>query len=671
MFCEKCGAQLPDKAVFCEKCGTPVGGQAAGTGTGTPFYPPMPPKKPSALKKFFSVKRNVILTAAAAAALLILITVIAVISAMPKKVYVDKYFDIVYTGCDGYATPSVKWDDKALEKINKKIFSKKVKLKNDDYGLGSLWNAFQENLSLKDCVSVTLDRENTYLSNGDKITVSVTPDFPEFEEMYGIKLTLKHKTVKVKGLKEAVGFDPFDGVSVVFDGYTGFGRVTVNVPSSPVAIGDSGFSAEYSARNDGFGITISDPTGENSSSYYLRCTFDRAYNLSNGDIITATMQDAENLIPLMGISLSATEKKTTVSGLSDMLSYDPSKEVSVVFSGFSGYGDAEIKLPGDKSLGNYIIRTEADVSTSRLRLYMILCDANGNELRKLRYDADKTKYFANSDTVTFSLNTSGNTLEADYGITLAETFTVTVSGLEEPVDPKFADRLSVAFEGFEGYGKIGSLTLIGEDVYTVGKYTFKLTPTLDPVSLFGKCLLSVVVADESGNLFTVEYRAGSFSNLGANGEDVKFTCRTGSSGREKIARQYGIALPESLDYTVSGLKATTAVDPREMLTYAFSGANGKIVLDFGLKQAEMTAGGCTIALKVESDESWGSHKTTLTFTVTAEDGTEYTGKYYANSGSLSEGDTVSVYQNINVSKIAEATGLVFSNESVKVIVSTK
>ena len=351
-----------------------------------------------------------------------------------------------------------------------------------------------------------------------------------------------------------------------------------------------------------------------------------------------------------------------------MLSYDPSNEVSAVFSGFSGYGEAEIKLPGDKTLGSYIIKTEADVSASRLRLYTILCDANGNELRRLHYDADKTKYFANSDTVTFSLNTSGNTLEADYGITLAETFTVTVSGLEEPVDPKFADRLSVAFEGFEGYGKIGSLTLIGKDVYTVGKYTFKLTPTFEPGSIFGKCLLSVVVADESGNLFTVEY---SFSDLGANGEEVKFTCRTGSSGREKIARQYGIALPESLDYTVSGLKATTAVDPREMLTYAFSGENGKIVLDFGLKQAEMTAGGCTIALKVESGESWGSHETTLTFTVTAEDGTEYTGKYYATSGSLSEGDTVSVYQNINVSNIAEATGLVFSNESVQVIVSTK
>ena len=85
----------------------------------------------------------------------------------------------------------------------------------------------------------------------------------------------------------------------------------------------------------------------------------------------------------------------------------------------------------------------------------------------------------------------------------------------------------------------------------------------------------------------------------------------------------------------------------------------------------MTAGGYTITLNVESGESWGSHETTLTFTVTAEDGTVYTGKYYANSGSLSEGDTIRINHNINTDKIAEATGLVFSTESVQVIVSTK
>ena len=361
MFCEKCGAQLPDKAVFCEKCGTPVGGQAAGTGTGTPFYPPMPPKKPSALKKFFSVKRNVILTAAAAAALLILITVIAVISVMPKKVYVDKYFDIVYTGCDGYATPSVKWNDDALKKIDKKIFSRKIKPK-DDFGLGDLWNSFQENLSLKDCVSVSLDRENAYLKNGDKITVSVKPGFTDFEKLYKIKLAVRHSTVKVSGLKEAVEFNPFEGVSVVFDGYTGFGKAAVNVPSSPVMIGDSRLTAEFTSAADGYRIKIYDSTGENPSTYHLRCTFDRVLSLSNGDVITCTVQDADRLVSVMGVSLSAAEKKVTVGGLSDMLSYDPSNEVSAVFSGFSGYGEAEIKLPGDKTLGSYIIKTETSAS---------------------------------------------------------------------------------------------------------------------------------------------------------------------------------------------------------------------------------------------------------------------------------------------------------------------
>lgn len=670
MFCEKCGAKIPDGASFCEKCGAPVGGAAAGGSVGGQVYTPVP-AKPSAIKKFFSVKRNVILTAAAAALLVILIVVIAVIAALPKKVYVDKYFDIVYTGCDGYATPHVEWNDDALKKIDKKIFSKKVKIKNDELGLGSLLNALQENLSLKDLVSVTLDRENAYLSNGDKITVSVTPDFPEFEKIYKIKLALKHKTVTVKGLKAAVEFDPFAGVTVSYEGFSGYGRIVPEVPGSPVAIGDSGLTAEYTASTDGFSIRISNPTAEDSSSYYIRCTFERTYNLSNGDTVTCTVQDADNLVSVMGVALTAKEKAFTLDGFDGLLSYDPSKEVSVAFSGFSGFGDAAVQLPDEKKIGNYIIRVDSEVTDYRLRIIVMICDESGNQLRKVHYDADKTEYFANSDTVTFTLNTSGSSLEQDYGITFAETFAVTVSGLDTPVNPKFADHLSVVFEGFEGYGRISSLAVANGDVYTIGKYTFKLTSTLESGSIFGKCSLSVVVADETGNLFTVEYRADSYRSLKENGSVVSFRCRTGSSERERIAREYGIALPESLDYTVSGLKATTKVDPREMLSFAFSGENGKIKLDFGLKQAEMTAGGYTIALSVESGESWGNHETTLNFIVTAEDGTVYTGRYYAYSGSLSEGDKISLHHNISVDSIAEATGLVFETETLEVIVSTK
>lgn len=51
MFCEKCGAKIPDGASFCEKCGAPVGGAAAGGPVGGQVYTPVP-AKPSAIKKF-------------------------------------------------------------------------------------------------------------------------------------------------------------------------------------------------------------------------------------------------------------------------------------------------------------------------------------------------------------------------------------------------------------------------------------------------------------------------------------------------------------------------------------------------------------------------------------------------------------------------------------------
>ena len=193
--------------------------------------------------------------------------------------------------------------------------------------------------------------------------MSVKPGFTDFEKLYKIKLAVRHSTVKVSGLKEAVEFNPFEGVSVVFDGYTGFGKATVNVPSSPVMIGDSRLAAEFTSAADGYRIKIYDSTGENPSTYHLRCTFDRVLSLSNGDVITCTVQDADRLVSVMGVSLSAAEKKVTVGGLSDMLSYDPSNEVSAVFSGFSGYGEQQAqqgRQPVERAVGAGQSRADED-----------------------------------------------------------------------------------------------------------------------------------------------------------------------------------------------------------------------------------------------------------------------------------------------------------------------
>ncbi len=678
MFCEKCGAKLPDNAVFCDKCGAPV---KTGTTPVTAYtVPPVQPTpvKPSALKRFFSVKRNVLITAVAASVLLIAVILLVVFLSMPKKVYLDKYFDIVYSGCDGYATPSVQWNTEALEKIDKKIFGKKSANKTGNSVLDDIYNGVQDIInqssSLRYYVNITLTYDPQYLSNGDKITVSFSTLTKEFEEKYDVKLALKNQTVTVKGLEEAFLLNPSEKISLSFTGYSGYGKVSVNVPSGDTAIGETGYSARYEARNDGYNVYIIDSEGYSSYTLYYR--FDKAASLSEDETITCTVSNAEqiniDLAKKVGIQIPTESTAYKISGLTALSSFNVLEYMTATFSGYSGFGNLSLEAKNEEvKVGAYTLKLSPEVTSSRCRITVYVCDSDGNQLRSVNYTADKYKLFANSDNVTFALNTQGSTLEADYGITLPESVSLSVSGLEQPIDPKPFDRLDISFTGYEGYGVINMS--VKEEIYSVGNYTFKLTSSLDTDSWSKNCSLTIVVADASGsNLFTVEYRASGYYDIKANGETVTFKCRTGSSEREKIASQYGIYFEESIDYTVTGLNPTIQIDPRDMLTYTFSGENGSIILEFGLKQAAVTAGAYTINLSVENYVEWSTHYSKLNFIMTDAEGSEVASGYYrASSGRLSEGNTVSVYKNFSADDIAEATGILFNTETKNIIVSTK
>ncbi len=675
MFCEKCGAQLPDNAVFCDKCGTPVKAESA-PATNYAFQPvPPAPVKPSAIKRFFSVKRNIIITAAAAAVLLIAVIVLIVVLSMPKKIYLDKYFDIVYSGCNGYATPSVQWDTEALEKIDKKIFKKKS---SGNSVLDDIYNGVQDiigqNLSLRYFVNVYLSYDPQYLSNGDKINISFSALAKDFEEKYNVKLALKNKTVTVKGLEEAYALNPTENVTLSFAGYSGYGFASVIVPAGDTAIGDTGYSARYEARSDGYTVYLISPEGYVSYSLYYR--LDKAAYLSEGDTVTCTVDGAEqintNLSKAVGIRIPTEGTSYKVSGLTGLSDFNVLEYIVAAFSGYSGFGSITLEAKNEEvKVGAYTLKLSTEVTSSRCRITIDVCDNDGNRLRTVNYSADKYNHFANSDNITFSLNTQGNTLEADYGITLPESVSLSVTGLEQPVSPAPFEHLDVSFTGFEGYGVINMS--LKEDVYTVGNYTFKLTSSLNTEGWSKNCSLTIVVADASGNnLFTVEYRASDFYNIKANGNTVTFRCRTGNNERERIATEYGIYFEETVDYTASGLSPVISVDPRDMLTYNFSGDNGNIVLEFGLKQATITAGAYTINLSVDNYIEWSTNYSRLNFTMTDANGNTVSSGYYrATSGRLSEGDTVFVYSNFSDSDIAQATGILFSTENRSVIVSTK
>lgn len=681
MFCQKCGAKMPDDASFCDQCGTPVHnasaapqpGDVSQANGGVPPYAPIP-AAPSPLRQFFSVKRNLILTAAAAAVVLIGIILLIVLLSGPKTVYIDNYFDIVYTGCNGYATPSVKWDEEALAKLDDKVFRKK-KPELDDSILGALADQIFQSVSLRHLVNVSFSYDSAYLSNGDKITVKYTPLIPDLEKTYDIKLKLRKDEIKVKGLTEPVAINPTEQVTISFSGYSGYGYAEVKVPAGDTPIGETGYSSRYESTGDGFRLMII----RNEDKYVLHTLYyrlNKAGALSEGDKLLCSAGDPAEinraLAESVGLSIPEAPVEYTVSGLTRLTLFDPSEHLNPTFSGFSGYGS--IALEASQSgvqISDYTVKLLPDTSNNRCLVTLEVCDAAGNTLRSLRYTADKTRSFANGDTITFELSTDESALEADYGITLPATFGITVNGLEAPVDPKPFDRLNVVFSGYEGYGMLDMT--VTEEVYTVGGYTFKLTPTLEVEGWSRNCSLTIVVANAQGaNLFTVEYRSNDFYNIEANGKSVTFDCRTGSYELERIATEYGIFFEESHAFTVSGLKPTVSVNPREMLTFSFVGENGSIALEFGLKESLITVGDYKINLTFKNEVRWSTHYATLTFTMTDASGNLLAeGGYTASSGWLNEGDTISIHPDFNRDDIASATGVLFDNDSQQLIVSTK
>lgn len=121
------------------------------------------------------------------------------------------------------------------------------------------------------------------LYNGD--TVTVTPVIGSAAEDYAFNLTGEDITVTVEGLEEVEEFDPFDNVTVSFEGISPNGKAVIK-----------------SKNND-------------SISYEA----DKESGLSNGDKITVTavpFSDMNEYAREYGKVFSATEKTFTVEGLS-------------------------------------------------------------------------------------------------------------------------------------------------------------------------------------------------------------------------------------------------------------------------------------------------------------------------------------------------------------------
>ena len=128
--------------------------------------------------------------------------------------------------------------------------------------------------------------ESEGLSNGD--TVTVTVKISKTADDYAFALEGKEMTFTVEGLEEIKEVDPFENVSVVFEGKAPNGTARIN---------------------------------NNSEDFTVSYELDKSMGLSNGDTVTITAAPAygmkeEQYAQQYGKKLSVTEKTFTVDGLS-------------------------------------------------------------------------------------------------------------------------------------------------------------------------------------------------------------------------------------------------------------------------------------------------------------------------------------------------------------------
>ncbi len=668
MFCEKCGAQLPDDAKFCEKCGSSTEpgaapAPAAAAAVAAAATPATPSAFSLALKKFFSNKRNVIIAAVALFLVIAAIVTIIIIASQPKKIYIDDYFHVVFEGVDGNGRASLSTSEKeyeALKKLDKKLFG-------DD--------ADEESIAkyLTPYIDMSEEELNT-LKNGQKIKIKLKINKEIYDEVDGYKFVLRHKTVKVKGLYKSTQLNVLDYITPVFNGYDGYGMPqSLDTLVFPLI---NGTEARVTHQGHQLRIEIYETKSDSYiSTVYAR--FDRYEHLSNGDTvnlsINASDYDTSSLYSGYGLILASQTKSFTVSGLEEPIYADLTKYINVKFTGISTVATMNFEIPTEEvKIEGFKVTLKNPYSSSEYssQLRVELYNSEGEHIRSITYYADKYTKIKNGDKIKFETSASVEDVLSYYGISFPQSFEIEAAGLSEPFNADPISRGTYSFTGYQGYGMFVFDLPEANRVYKTddGKYTIKLS--------FNKSYyyrITVVVADENGrNFLSFSYDCYPSSTL-KNGNIVEFYCSEWESNLESYVKDYGLYFPYKVTYTVEGLEETTTINPLENnLTFSFAKDGDYVKMTLGLKEKTVAYGESTLNYSLETYSSWGYKYTKVKITVKDKDGKSIDAGYYEfRTDRLYEGDKLYPSNYTDIDPTAIATGLIFNVDGYFVIVSSQ
>ncbi len=668
MFCEKCGAQLPDGAKFCEKCGSSTEpgaapAPAAAAATAAAAAPATPSAFSLALKKFFSNKRNVIIAAVALFLVIAAIVTIIIIASQPKKIYIDDYFHVVFEGVDGSGRAYLSTSDeenKKFDKLNKKLFGDDA----DEESIGMYITPY---------IDMTEEELNS-LKNGQKIKIKLKINKEIYDEIDGYKFVLRHKTVKVKGLYKSTQLNLLDYITPVFDGYDGYGMPqTLDTLVFPLI---NGLEARVMHQSHRLSIEIYE-TKSDSYITSVRAMFDRYEHLSNGDTvnlsINASDYDTSSLYSGYGLILASQTRSYTVSGLEEPIYAELTKYVNFKFTGMSTVATMNFEIPTEEvKIEGFKVKLNNPYSTSEYssQLRAELYNSEDEHIRSIIYYADKCTKIKNGDKIKFETSASVEDVLSYYGISFPQSFEVEVSSLTEPFNADPVSRGTYSFTGYQGYGSFNFELPEANRIYKTDdeKYTVKLSLTKE--NYYYK--ITVVVADENGRNFLSFYYDAYPGSYLKNGDTVQFNCSEWDSELESYVRDYGLYFPRNATFTVEGLSETTKVQPLDKLTFAFAKDGDYVKMTLGLSENVITVGENTVNLSLETYSSWGYKYTKVNLTVKDKDGNVvgkgyyqfqvdhlYEGSRYYASSSITDNDV-----------IAKATGIIFDTSSFEIIASS-
>lgn len=350
MFCTNCGKQLDDNSKFCPSCGTklerveiPVAAAAAMTEPEVPAPEPTPAPEPEQIRQEAPApeqawqeaptseptpapepeqvwqeapapeptpapeqkksKKGLIIGLIAGGVVLIAAIVVALILILPnllnRKVTINfmDYAGVEFSGYDHVGEAEATFDiDRLLEDYGEQIkYSRRYRgYGNDpisDFESSLYWDLeFEDRYDLSNGDEVTYELYVTGIGDIFNVEIAEKPELTGDDAWNDAILT---REFTVSGLKEAEAFDPFEGIEVEVTGNEPFGELNFNLDNCP------------------------DPIKE-----YYAISADKYYDLSNGDIVTLTVDewlDDEFIIEEYGMVPSRRSMEYTVSGLGTLL----------------------------------------------------------------------------------------------------------------------------------------------------------------------------------------------------------------------------------------------------------------------------------------------------------------------------------------------------------------